>query len=155
MDAQGKDTSAGAGDAGLHEEGGHTEIDANGNVTAVAWDPGVKKTGTNNASITPFKGVSKSNSSELADYWHVHTSGEIKGTDPTTGQPTVAAAGPGPSGMSGDIGYQKGLEGSGYNATAIQVDTRGTDRVNFYTGSSTRKGKNYVSIKYKAFKKLK
>lgn len=53
----------------------------------------------------------------------------------------------------GDIGYQKSLESAGYSATAIQVDTRGTARVNFYTGSSTRK--DYVSIKYKAFKKLK
>ena len=148
VEAQGKDTSAGAGDAGLHEEGGHTETDASGNTTAVAWTPGPKKTGTSNASIPAFNGVKKPNSSELADYWHVHTSGEVKGTDPTTGQPTVTSAKRGTS--PGDVTYQQGLEKAGYSATAIQVDTRGTDRVNFYTGSGT-----VTSIKYKAFKKLK
>ncbi|MBC9795833.1 hypothetical protein [Sinomicrobium weinanense] len=148
VDAQSKDTSKGAGDAGLHEEGGHTEIDANGKVTAVAWDSGAKKTGTNNASITLFNGVSKPNASELADYWHVHTSGEVKGTDPTTGQPTTTSAKRGTS--PADVKYQKGMESAGYSATAIQVDTRGTDRVNFYTGSGS-----VTSIKYKAFKKLK
>ena len=36
------------------------------------------------------------------------------------------------------------------NLTAIQVDTRGTNRINFYNGSGT-----ITSIKYKVFKKLK
>ncbi|MFA7688450.1 MAG: hypothetical protein WCY25_11350 [Moheibacter sp.] len=150
VEAESKDTSPGAGDARLHEEGGHTEVDSNGNVIAVAWKPGAKKTGTNKASITPFNGVTKPNANELADYWHTHTSGEISGIDPTTGEPTVTSAAPGPSGESGDIGYQKKLENAGYNATAIQVDTRGSKTVNFYTGSG-----NVTSIKYNAFKKLK
>lgn len=148
VDAAGKDTSKGAGDAGLHEEGGHTKVDANGNVTTVAWKPGAKKTGTNNASIAPFNGVSKPSTSELADYWHVHTSGEIKGKpDPTTGEYVVTSAKRGTS--SGDVRYQKFLETRGYNATAIQVDTRGINRVNFYNSSGV-----ITSIKYKVFKKL-
>jgi RHS repeat-associated protein len=145
--AAGKDTSKGAGDAGIHEEGGHTKKDAKGNVTTVAWDSGPKKTGTNNASIPAFNGKTKPSSTELADYWHVHTSGTITTKDKSgTEIETHAKVGTSPS----DKKYQGGLEKAGYKATAIQVDTYGTNKVNIYTGSGTT-----TTIKYKNFKKLK
>ena len=148
VEAQGKDTFTGAKDAGLHEEGGHTETDVSGNTKIVAWTHGAKKTGTNNAAISPFSGVTKPSQSELADYWHVHTSGKIELPDPETGEPIVLSAKPGTS--PGDVSYQKGMEKAGYTATAIQVDAKSPKRVNFYTGSGT-----VTSMKYKAFKKLK
>ena len=144
--AEEKDTSTGAGDKGLHEEGGHTKV-VGKTKTVVAWTPGVKKTGTDNASIKPFNGVTKPSASELGDYWHVHTSGTIKSTD-KAGNPIEAHAGPKPS--PGDIKYQAGLESAGYNATAIQVDTYGTDKVNFYNGTGV-----ITTMSYKNFKKLK
>ncbi|TRX35075.1 RHS repeat-associated core domain-containing protein [Flavobacterium restrictum] len=150
VDAEEKDTSTGANDAGLHEEGGNTQKDANGKVETKAWTPGIKKTGTNNASISPFGGVTKPSASGLLDYWHVHTSGEITSTDPVTNEPVTYSAKPGPSGSTGDMGYQGTLSSQGYNATAIQVDTRGGKTVNFYNSSTTT-----FSISYESFKKLK
>jgi len=150
VEAEEKDTSAGAKDAGLHEEGGNTQKDANGNIETNAWTPGAKKTGTSNASITPFGGVTKPSASGLLDYWHVHTSGEITSIDTVTNEPVTYSAKPGPSGASGDMGYQGTLSAQGYNATAIQVDTRGTKTVNFYNSSTTT-----FSISYESFKKLK
>lgn len=145
--AAGKDTSKGAGDAGLHEEGGHTKIDSKGNRTTEAWTPGPKKTGTNNASIPAFNGKTKPSSSELADYWHVHTSDTVKSTD-KSGNPVETHAKVGTS--LGDKKYQARLEKSGYKATEIQVDTYGTDKVNFYNSKGT-----ITTIRYKNFKKLK
>ena len=149
VEAEEKDTASGAVDAGLHEEGGKTEKDTNGNVTTQAWTPGAKKGGSQNASISPFGGVSMPSASGLLDYWHVHTSGEVtSGSDPVTGDPITysAAAGPSPS----DKSYQGGLNAKGYSATAIQVDTRGGKTVNFYSGTSV-----IFSMSYEQFKTLK
>lgn len=150
VNAEESDTSPGAGDAGLHEEGGHATKDAvTGNVTVETWTPGAKKTGTNNASVQPFSGVTNNPSpADGIDMWHVHTSGEVNGTDPTTGQPTTSSAVPGPS--TADKTHFTGMSATYNNLTAIQVDTRGTDRVNFYNGQGI-----ITSIKYKKFKKLK
>jgi len=150
VENQGKDTSPGAGDANLHEEGGNVNVDSKGNVTSDTWTPGAKKTGTNNASIKPFKGI-KNNPAKTdgIDMFHVHTSGSVKGIDANTGEPTVTSSKPGVS--PGDKAQYNEMTRNGYtNVTAIQVDTRGTKRVNFYNGSGT-----ITSIKYKAFKKLK
>ena len=150
VEAQGRDTSAGAGDAGLHEEGGNSSKSATtGEVTTEAWTPGAKKTGTDNATVQPFKGVTHNPSpADGVDMWHAHTSGAINGTDPTTGTPTITSAKPGPS--PADKANYTNMSRTYNNLTAIQVDTRGTNRVNFYNGSGT-----ITSIKYRAFKKLK
>ena len=146
---QGKDTSPGAGDAKLHEEGGNVNVDSKGKVTSDTWTPGAKKTGTKNASIKPFIGA-KNNPAQTdgIDMYHTHTSGSINSTD-STGAPIVASAAPGPS--NGDKRHYKSMVKSGYtNVTAIQIDTRGVKKVNFYNGGGT-----VTSIKYKHFKKLK
>jgi len=147
---QGKDTSPGAGDANLHEEGGNVNVDSKGKVTSDTWTPGAKKTGTNNASIKPFKGAKNNpGKTDGVDMYHAHTSGEVKGIDRATGEPTVTSAKRGVS--PGDKAQYNQMTSNGYtNVTAIQVDTRGTKRVNFYNGSGT-----VTSIKYKHFKKLK
>jgi RHS repeat-associated protein len=139
VEAQSKNTSNGNG-AGLHEEGGNTQKDANGNVQTVSWSPGDTKTGSNNAAINPFNGVTKPSSGSLLDYWHVHTSGSLA-VDDGNGTETVFKAAIGPSGTnagatSGDIPYQAGMEARGYNTTAIQVDTvNKSNNVNFYNGT--------------------
>ena len=91
--------------------------------------------------------TTKPSPSELADYWHVHTSGTVNGID-ASGKPTSTHAQRGVS--PADVKYQAEMEKAGYKATAIQVDTYGTDRVNIYTSKGTT-----TSIKYKNFKKLK
>ena len=132
VEATGKNTSKGANDKNMHEEGGHTEKDANGNVSIVNWIPGIKKTGNNNALIKPFNGVTKPNELQLLDYWHVHTSGTIYGTDVDGNEiETHAKIGPSPD----DIDIQSNMEKDGFNSTAIQVDTYGVDKVNFYNGT--------------------
>ncbi len=40
-----------------------------------------KKTGTNNAVITPFADRLYPGEDRLLDYWHIHTSGTIYGTN--------------------------------------------------------------------------
>jgi len=158
IEAQGQDTGRdpNSSDAGLHEEGGHTQADANGNVTAVAWEPGPKKSETGNGTINLFNGTSPRDypsSNELADYWHVHTSktqevGQADGTVRTfRGSMT-------PSGNAtdagGDTGTARNLQSNGYKATAIQVGTSSGTKVNFYNGSGV-----ITTMSIKNFKKLK
>ncbi len=122
-------TSTTSNDAGLHEEGGHTEKTEGGDIKPVKWASGAKKTGTNHASLTPFGGVTKPSAGNLLDMWHVHTSGTTEGTD-AYGNVTEAHAKPGPS--PDDKNYQEDPSNGVSNSTAIQVDTYGTYRVNFY-----------------------
>jgi RHS repeat-associated protein len=141
---------------GLHEEGGHTQKSVIGeaelktgqqeSATTVARAPGMKRSGADNASIAPFNGVEKPNNAELLDYWHVHTSGTANYKD-ASGEDRTTSSASGPSG--GDMKYDKQLKGQGYNATAIQVDTRGTDRVNFYNGKV-----KITSMELKYFQKI-
>ncbi|MEL4309164.1 RHS repeat-associated core domain-containing protein, partial [Joostella sp. CR20] len=158
VDAQGEDTGRdpNSSDAGLHEEGGHTERDADGNVTTVAWEPGPKKSETGNGSINLFNGTSPidyPSSSELADYWHVHTSKtqEVEQADGTTrtyrGSMTPSGT---PGSAGGDIGAAQNLENNGYNATAIQVGTSSGTKVNFYNSNGV-----ITTMSIRNFKKLK
>ncbi len=141
------DTSPGAGDKGLHEEGGHTTRDEKGNVTATAWTPGIKKTGTNNASIPAFNGVAKPDAAALADYWHVHTEGTVYSTD-ADGNFLETHAAPLPS--PGDKKYHENPANGVSRATAIQVDTYGKTQVNFYNGVGV-----ILSMSYGNFLKMK
>ena len=50
----GRDTGPGANNAGLHDEGGHSE---NGRV--VNWTPGANRTQGRASSIPPFNGVAQ------------------------------------------------------------------------------------------------
>ena len=158
VDAQGKDTSSGAGDAGLHEEGGNTIKDAKGNVTTVAWKSGTKKSKTGHGTINLFNGVSQPNSNELADYWHIHTSKtqEVEQSDGTIKTYTGSMEPSGDSNSNatgkdtGDYGAARSLENQGYNATAIQVGTSSGTTVNIYNGHGI-----IVKMGYNAFKKLK
>jgi hypothetical protein len=70
-----RDSAPNANDAGLHEEGGDTRTDYDGNVNAVAWAPGAKvdADGTG-GSIDMFNGVSTPIQDQLLDSWHIHTS---------------------------------------------------------------------------------
>ncbi len=156
VEAQSKNTSAGAGDAGLHEEGGHTETGANGNTKIVAWKSGQKKSKTGNGSINLFNGISPKDypkADELADYWHVHTS-KTQEVEQSDGTVRTYRGSMGPSGSSGsaggDIGAARNLENNGYKGTAIQVGTSAGKKVNFYNGKGV-----ITTIKYKNFKKLK
>jgi RHS repeat-associated protein len=154
VEAQSRDTGRdpNSSDAGLHEEGGHS---LNGNPNPVLWEPGPKKGVTNNASINIFNGISPINypsSTELADYWHVHTSKtqEVLNSDGTTttyrGSMTPSGS---PGSPGGDIGAAQNLESNGYNATAIQVGTSQGTEVNFYNSGGV-----ITTMKYKHFKKL-
>jgi len=145
-----EDTTSTSLDGGLHEEGGHTKSNSDGTTETVYWSPGPKKTGSNNASIPAFNGVDKPSADELLDYWHIHTSGTVE-TVNQYGANVETHAKLGPSGTSttGDVGYQNSLESQGYNATAIQVDTYGSDKVNFYNGNGV-----IFSMDMHKFKKL-
>ncbi|MCW3467951.1 RHS repeat-associated core domain-containing protein [Chitinophaga nivalis] len=147
VSAEEVDTKAGAGDAELHEEGGHTARDEKGEVTATAWKPGIKKTGTNNASIPAFNGVDQPTAEALADYWHVHTEGTVT-TQNKDGDEvnTHAARSPSPD----DKAYHRNPANGVGSATAIQVDTYGRNKVNFYNGAGV-----ILSMPYTKFLKLK
>jgi RHS repeat-associated protein len=158
--AQYKDTGRdpNSSDAGLHEEGGHTEKGVNGESTIVQWEPGPKKSETGAGSINIFNGISRSeypSSSELLDYWHVHTSESIEIN--TSSGPMIKMGSMYPSGKpgkpGGDIGMAQNLESNGYKATAIQVGTsKGVSniKVNFYNSNG-----KITSMKFRNFKKLK
>jgi RHS repeat-associated protein len=158
VEAQSSDTGRypGSSDAGLHEEGGHTEVDANGNVATVTWEPGPKKSETGNGTIDLFNGIAPREyptSSELADYWHVHTS-KTQEVEQADGTVRTYRGSMGPSGTpgsaGGDIGTAQNLENNGYNATAIQVGTSAGKKVNFYSGGGV-----ITTMSLKNFKKLK
>ena len=142
VNAANTDTAPNAGDARKHEEGGHTQTGQNGAV-AVQWSPGPNVDGAANGSITPFDGVAQPNSANLLDFWHVHTSA-TRTTTTATGEEMDVYAASGPSGTHRGAGYRAGdtdhyntMQSQGYNATAIQVDTRGGTTVNFYNGGGT------------------
>ncbi|SHL71445.1 RHS repeat-associated core domain-containing protein, partial [Flagellimonas taeanensis] len=158
VDAQGQDTGRdpSGSDAGLHEEGGHTERDSEGNVSIVAWEPGPKKSETGNGSINLFNGIDRSDypsSDELADYWHVHTSKtqEVEQADGSvrTYRGSMTPSGS-PGSAGGDIGTAQDVENSGYSATAIQVGTSSGTKVNFYNSNGV-----ITRMRYRDFKKLK
>jgi hypothetical protein len=141
------ETKQGAGDKGLHEEGGNTSKDEKGAVVVTAWKPGQKKTGTNNASIAPFNGVEKPSQGQLLDYWHVHTEGTVTSTGPNGEElETHAALLPSPA----DKTYQGDASNGVSGATAIQVDTYSKTQVNFYNGKAV-----ILTMPYKDFLKLK
>jgi RHS repeat-associated protein len=116
-------------DAKKHEEGGHA-TNNNGNVTVTPWTPGPEKTGTNNGSITPFNGVKAPNGLTSMDYWHVHTEGTFSTTN-AAGDTYDTHAELGPSEAD-----KQSVSGNG-NSTAIQVDTYGSTKVNFYDRGGT------------------
>ena len=129
---------------GLHEEGGHTETDAEGKSIVKKWTPGETRTGLDNASITPFAGASDPGKG-LKDNWHVHTSGTVTTKDAAGNELTVTAAlGPSPA----DKNFAGSMATRG--VTTLQVDTRGGTQVNFINGSGT-----VASMKFENFKKLK
>ncbi|MEM6524676.1 MAG: hypothetical protein AAF693_12815 [Bacteroidota bacterium] len=140
---------------GLHEEGGHTEAilttedelksgSMGGGVKTVAWKPGKARTGTNNASIVPFDGTADPGAA-LLDNWHTHTSGTVTTTNAQGQEITVrSATGPSPA----DNRFAGSMSRRG--VTTLQVDTKGTPRVNFINRQGTQ-----TSIKLKHFKKLK
>ena len=144
-EAQFKDTSPGAKDKGLHEEGGHTRMNESGVVETVHWNPGPKKVaGDNSAEIPLFNGVIPKRGDGILDYWHIHTSGTAYGTN-IDGESISSTPKSGPSGvkqfgqpmpMEGDIPNQRALERRGVSATAIQVDTVNKSfNVNFYNSA--------------------
>ncbi|MFL0096108.1 RHS repeat-associated core domain-containing protein, partial [Tenacibaculum maritimum] len=152
VEAQGEDTGrdTNSSDAGLHEEGGHTEVDADGNVTTVAWESGPKKSVTGNGSIKLFNGTSPRDypsSSELADYWHVHTS-KTQEVDKSDGTTETYRGSMTPSG--GDTNAARSMENNGYKATAIQVGTSNGVKVNFYNSGGV-----IFKMSLRNFKKLK
>jgi RHS repeat-associated protein len=139
---------------GLHEEGGHTEAvpttedelksgDSSPNTKTVAWTPGQPRSGTSNASTPPFSGTSDPGPM-LLDNWHVHTSGTVTTTD-SQGQEIKIRSRRGPSGDDKTFAGMMNRR----NVTTLQVDTRGTPRVNFLNRQGTT-----LSMKLKNFKKL-
>jgi RHS repeat-associated protein len=137
-----RNTAIGLNDKDLHEEGGHTSVDANGNIIATAWNPGPKK-GPGGGSIPPFNGVEKPSSDNLLDIWHVHTSGSVE-VDNYTDQFVEKK----PS--DADKDYYSNPDNEVNKATAIQVDVSGKKTVNFYQGRSDPVN----SMAYKDFLKL-
>ena len=145
--AEKADTKPNAGDKQLHEEGGNTSKDENGKVVITSWMPGAKKTGTNNASITPFNGVTQPSENSLLDYWHVHTEGTVNSTN-AEGEDVETHAAPLPS--PSDKAYHRTLSNGENGPTAIQIDTYGKTQVNFYNGAGV-----ILSMSYSNFLKLK
>lgn len=149
------DSESGKGDKFLHETGGNTTRDAEGNISITQWAPGAKKTLENpGAQITPFGveggGMSRPSESELADWWHVHT--EIEITVPITVGPfTGTEKNEIPQGPSEkDYEYQATTPGL-KKATAIQVDTiGGKTQVNFFNNYKTT-----LIMSYENFLKMK
>ena len=128
-----KDTKKGANDKNNHEEGGHTSIDSKGNVSTTAWTPGPNKTATVDGSIPAFNGVTKPSSTELADYWHLHTSKSVEiETSNGMGAEKFVKKGPSPD----DKSYHGNAANGVSAATAIQVDMIGRKTVNFYGGTT-------------------
>jgi RHS repeat-associated protein len=117
------ETSPGANNANLHEEGGHSE---NGKV--VDWTPGSTRILGNHASISPFNGVTKPANDNLDVYWHIHTSKKLETTNKEGAEVTEAGS-TNPSPL--DYNYQGYLEVGGYKGYAIQVGPSG-GKVNFY-----------------------
>jgi len=137
--AEKKDTSPDAGDAKLHEEGGHSAKDASGNEQVVQWAPGPKKLGLNHASMSLFNGVQIPSATDLLVYWHIHTEGKVPtGNFDSNGRPEYAHGSDFPSGLppmaDGDLPAQRQLEHKGYTGVGIQVGSHG-GVVNFYNGS--------------------
>jgi RHS repeat-associated protein len=135
----GKESYPGAKDAGLHEEGGHSE---NGNV--VDWQPGSTRKIGQGASITPFNGVSEPSVTDLDTYWHVHTNKKLE-TQNADGQTITEVGSRDPS--PGDYSYQRQKEKQGYKGFAIQAGING-QRINFYRGSGI-----FFNISIKSFQK--
>jgi RHS repeat-associated protein len=121
-----KDTSPGANNANLHEEGGHSE-----NGVVVNWKPGSTRSVGKGARIPPFNGVATPAIGDLNTYWHVHTSKKLETTN-QDGETVTERGSTNPS--PGDYTYQRGLQRRGYSGYAIQVGTSG-NRVNFYRES--------------------
>ena len=137
------ETSKGAGDAGLHEEGGHY---ANGIMTN--WKSGPKKDGSKeNASIDLFNGVDRPDVASLEAYWHVHTdkSTETGETD-AYGNPQTLTGASGPS--PGDKSAHKKLVDNGYSAIAIVAGGK-RGQVHFYNGNGS-----YFKTSLKRFSKM-
>ena len=148
VNAEKVDTKPGASDAHLHEEGGNTSKDANGNAIVTEWASGPKvyldENGKPQGHITPFGnesgGMTKPTESQF-DWWHVHTE-----QLPAGAEKYIIAQGP----SMADKLYQGNPSSGLCGATAIQVDTvNGKTQVNFYNGGYV------VPMKYENFLKLK
>jgi len=134
------ETSPGANNAGLHEEGGHS---VNGRV--VDWLPGSTRTRNSGSSIRPFNGVTKPSMNDLDVYWHIHTSKKLE-FENEEGQTETQVGSPYPS--EGDFKVQREFEADGYRGYAIQVGPSG-NAVNFYLGYVNV----FLTLKIKSFKK--
>jgi RHS repeat-associated protein len=77
------DTSPGANDAGLHEEGGHA-TGTLGSSSVTYWQPGPKKKEGEKAKTYLFNGLSAPTSSDILAWWHTHPTTVI--TDSYTGR---------------------------------------------------------------------
>jgi RHS repeat-associated protein len=140
-------TQKGAQDKNNHEEGGSISIDSKGNVTTTAWTPGPNKTAGVDGSIPPFNGVAKPSSTELADYWHIHTASSVEiETSNGLGAEKFVKKGPSPE----DKSYHGNAANGVSSATAIQVDMGGKKMVNFYSGTTSP----VYKMTYTNFKKL-
>ncbi|MEM1322248.1 MAG: RHS repeat-associated core domain-containing protein [Bacteroidota bacterium] len=145
-EAMKKETSKGARDGGLHEEGGHSE-----NGTVVFWKPGAKKDGkTENASIYLFNGVKPPGLENVEAVWHVHTNKGTPTGEMVDGQPEylVGESGPSTKGKDSDTGGHTGMEAMGFKGVSI-VSGGDKNRVHFYNGSGS-----YYNVPYYRFKKM-
>lgn len=132
----------------MHETGGHTFLDKDGNIKIVFWKPGPLKENKSAAGIPPFNGIEKPSPEALLDYWHVHTEKSVFTVDDDGNMyHSDVILGPSPD----DKLYQNDINNGVIKATAIQVDTYGGKVVNFYDGKTEK----YISISYKAFLRLK
>jgi RHS repeat-associated protein len=156
VNAEQRDSAPNANDAGLHEEGGDTRTDFDGNVEAVAWAPGPKinPDGTG-GTIQMFNGVDTPAPYESLDSWHVHTSVTQEVPDEDGGGGSTNRGSMTPSGDptgthgGGDYGVARSMQKEGYQNTTIQVGTSKGITVNFYNGSGI-----VGSMSYKAFLKM-
>ncbi|WP_449528531.1 RHS repeat-associated core domain-containing protein [Flavobacterium ajazii] len=154
VEAERTNTSPTANDAGLHEEGGNTQLNQSGNIDTVTWTPGPKKDVTGNGSISIFNGIATPSAAELLDYWHVHTSKtqtvtQADGTENTfRGSMTPSGNATGTD-LRSDFGVHRRLINEGYTATAIQVGTSNGTSVNFYNGGGV-----ITTLSFKNFKRL-
>lgn len=108
---------------------------------AVAWKPGAKQTGGNNASIKLFNGVPEPSEANLGDFWHTHTSGMNEAIVDGETQYYNSAPGPSPN--------DKQIAGYYPNSTAIQIDVFGKTVVNFINREGI-----ILSMKYNDFLKI-
>ncbi|MEZ5042491.1 MAG: RHS repeat-associated core domain-containing protein [Saprospiraceae bacterium] len=145
-EAMAKETSKGAGDAGLHEEGGHSE---NGKI--VNWEAGPKKDGKRGkASISLFNGVDKPDPSNLEAVWHVHTNKKTPTGNVVDGKEEyrVGGSGPSTSGRNNDLDGHKRLQAVGFKGVSI-VSGGSSNTVHFYNGTGS-----YFSTSFSRFKKM-